>query len=101
MEWMCRWTDKLHGLLKTCSLHLSEHLVKLDLGCCRLGSEASFHALDNLSCLTGLTDLRMSVYSNSDTRLTLDLSQLAPLSNLQVRRRFLWDRGWACLATPQ
>jgi hypothetical protein len=80
----------VRGLLKTCSLHLSRQLVKLDLGCVRLGSGAA--ALEGLAALQGLTDLRLSVYSNSDTRVTLDLGQLAPLRKLKVGPCLMWCR---------
>eukprot|EP00879_Flechtneria_rotunda_P024277 GHRR01025729.1.p1 GENE.GHRR01025729.1~~GHRR01025729.1.p1 ORF type:complete len:467 (+),score=150.86 GHRR01025729.1:1156-2556(+) len=81
-----RWTDKLSGLLRTASLHLQARLVRLDLGCVRLAADPSTALMQPLAALTALSDLRMSVYSNNerDAMLTLQLSQLTALTNLQV-----------------
>jgi hypothetical protein len=40
--------------------------------------------MEPLAALTALSDLRMRVYSNGDTPLTLHISQLNALTNLQV-----------------
>jgi hypothetical protein len=51
--------------------------------------------MEPLASLTALSDLRMSVYSNGDATLTLQLSQLTALSNLQasiVIKSLLWLR---------
>lgn len=80
----CRWTDKLNGLLRTAKFYLQARLVRLDLGCVRLAKDPSSSLLEPLAALTALSDLRMSVYSNGDATLTLQLSELSALSNLQV-----------------
>ncbi len=80
-----RWTDKVAGLLRTASFHLQARLVSLDLGCVRLSRDPAACLLEPLAGLTALSDLRMSLHSNSDDQLTLHLSQLSALSNLQVR----------------
>lgn len=80
----CRWTDKLSGLLRTAKFYLQARLVRLDLGCVRLARDPSSSLIEPLAALTALTDLRMSVYSNGDATLTLQLSELSALSNLQV-----------------
>lgn len=57
--------------------------VKLDLGCVRLARDPASTLMEPLAALTALSDLRMRVYSNGEP-LTLHLSQLTALSNLQV-----------------
>lgn len=79
-----RWTDKLTGLLRTARFYLHARLVRLDLGCVRLARDPSTLLMEPLASLTALSDLRMSVYSNGDSTLTLQLSELGALSNLQV-----------------
>eukprot|EP00878_Enallax_costatus_P036691 GHUV01041228.1.p1 GENE.GHUV01041228.1~~GHUV01041228.1.p1 ORF type:complete len:404 (+),score=134.30 GHUV01041228.1:64-1212(+) len=79
-----RWTDKLTGLLRTAKFYLQARLVRLDLGCVRLAKDPTSSLLEPLAALTALSDLRMSVYSNGDATLTLQLSELSALSNLQV-----------------
>lgn len=79
-----RWTDKLTGLLRTARFYLHARLVRLDLGCVRLAHDPSTLLMEPLASLTALSDLRMSVYSNGDSTLTLQLSELCALSNLQV-----------------
>uniref|UniRef100_A0A383VIH7 F-box domain-containing protein n=1 Tax=Tetradesmus obliquus TaxID=3088 RepID=A0A383VIH7_TETOB len=79
-----RWTDKLTGLLRTARFYLHARLVRLDLGCVRLARDPSMVLMEPLASLTALSDLRMSVYSNGDSTLTLQLSELSALSNLQV-----------------
>eukprot|EP00882_Tetradesmus_deserticola_P003943 GHRQ01004169.1.p1 GENE.GHRQ01004169.1~~GHRQ01004169.1.p1 ORF type:complete len:540 (+),score=233.07 GHRQ01004169.1:193-1812(+) len=79
-----RWTDKLTGLLRTARFYLHARLVRLDLGCVRLARDPSTVLMEPLASLTALSDLRMSVYSNGDATLTLQLSELRALSNLQV-----------------
>lgn len=58
--------------------------VKLDLGCVRLARDPANTLMEPLAALTALSDLRMRVYSNGETPLTLHLSQLNSLTNLQV-----------------
>jgi hypothetical protein len=79
-----RWTDKLNGLLRTARLHLQARLVRLDLGCVKIYQDPATTLMEPLAALTALSDLRMSLYSNQDTPLTLQLDQLTALSNLQV-----------------
>ncbi|KIY95418.1 hypothetical protein MNEG_12543 [Monoraphidium neglectum] len=76
-----RSTDKVAGLLRTLSMHLTSSLVKLDMGVVRIMRE---EALEGITQLNRLTDLRLAVTGNSDEPVTLRLDQLAPLSNLQV-----------------
>jgi hypothetical protein len=64
-------------------------LVRLDLGCVRLARDPSTALMEPLASLTALSDLRMSVYSNEDATLTLQLSQLCALSNLQASSSLL------------
>lgn len=59
--------------------------VKLDLGCVRLARDPAVTLMEPLAALTALSDLRMRVYSNGETPLTMHLSQLNALTNLQVR----------------
>jgi hypothetical protein len=58
--------------------------VCLDLGAVRLARDPATSLLEPLAALTALSDLRMRVYANDEAALTLHLSQLAALSNLQV-----------------
>jgi hypothetical protein len=58
--------------------------VKLDLGCVRLARDPANTLMEPLAALTALSDLRMRVYSNGETPLTVHLSQLNSLTNLQV-----------------
>lgn len=51
----------------------------------RLARDPTTTLLEPLAALTALSDLRMRVYSNGDTPLTLHISQLNALTNLQVR----------------
>jgi hypothetical protein len=76
----------LHGLSWwTDSIRLVPLLqVKLDLGCVRLARDPANTLMEPLAALTALSDLRMRVYSNGETPLTLHLSQLNSLTNLQV-----------------
>lgn len=61
--------------------------MKLDLGCVRLARDPTTTLMEPLAALTALSDLRMRVYSNGDTPLTLHISQLNALTNLQVSGR--------------
>lgn len=78
--------------------------MKLDLGCVRLARDPASTLMEPLAALTALSDLRMRVYSNGEP-LTLHLSQLTALSNLQVCG---WDGVWRaagrsaclCLCVP-
>lgn len=92
-----RWTDKLTGLLRTAKFYLQARLVRLDLGCVRLAKDPSSSLLEPLAALTALSDLRMSVYSNEDATLMLQLSELSALSNLQVCS--IAVHRWLLLAT--
>lgn len=65
----------------SCCAHVQ---VKLDLGCVRLARDPASTLMEPLAALTALSDLRMRVYSNGETPLTLHLSQLNALTNLQV-----------------
>ncbi|KAI8475526.1 MAG: hypothetical protein J3K34DRAFT_517343 [Monoraphidium minutum] len=76
-----RSTDKVAGLLRTLSMHLTSSLVKLDMGVVRIMRE---EALEGITQLNRLTDLRLAVTGNCDEPVTLRLDQLAPLSNLEV-----------------
>jgi hypothetical protein len=76
---------QLHPLISHAPhITLSRRLVRLDLGCVRLARDPSTVLMEPLASLTALSDLRMSVYSNGDATLTLQLSQLCALSNLQA-----------------
>lgn len=68
------------------SLPRSQTQVRLDLGCVRLARDPSSTLMEPLAALTALSDLRMRVYSNGETPLTLHVSQLKALTNLEVRR---------------
>lgn len=76
-----RSTDKVAGLLRTLSMHVTSSLVKLDMGVVRIMHQ---EALEGITRLNRLTDLRLAVTGNSDEPVTLRLDQLAPLSNLQI-----------------
>ncbi|GBF87465.1 hypothetical protein Rsub_00176 [Raphidocelis subcapitata] len=76
-----RSTDQVAGLLRTLSMHLTSSLVKLDMGVVRVMRE---EALEGITQLARLTDLRLAVTGNSDRPVTLRLEQLAPLSGLRV-----------------
>jgi hypothetical protein len=58
-----------------------------------LARDPSTVLMEPLASLTALSDLRMSVYSNQDATLTLQLSELSALSNLQASYLLL-DSTW-------
>jgi hypothetical protein len=62
-------------------MHLTSSLVKLDMGVVRVMKQ---EALDGITQLARLTDLRLAVTGNSDRPVELRLEQLAPLSCLRV-----------------
>jgi len=53
-----RSTDKVAGLLRTLSMHLTSSLVKLDMGVVRIMCD---EALEGITQLNRLTDLRLAV----------------------------------------
>ncbi|KAG2435487.1 hypothetical protein HYH02_011782 [Chlamydomonas schloesseri] len=74
-----RYTERAQGLLADCG-NLLSNLTHLDVGACRVGSEALFEAV---AALTGLRELRMAVYSNTDHSIHCQLSRLSRLEALQ------------------
>eukprot|EP00198_Chlamydomonas_reinhardtii_P006968 XP_001696304.1 predicted protein [Chlamydomonas reinhardtii] len=74
-----RYTERAQGLLAECG-NLLGSLTHLDVGACRVGSEALFEAV---AALTGLRELRMAVYANTDHSIHCQLSRLSRLEALQ------------------